>query len=122
MLVLSRTPQESVIVSGLEGSCLITVLQVQGSQARLLISHSAASKPGVLDSWTTEIVLGATVQICEATQVKLLDVREDKVRIGINVSPETSVHRLEVWNAMQRENRRSWPDEEDGPAGSRVPR
>jgi carbon storage regulator len=38
--------------------------------------------------------------------VTIVDIRGDKVRLGITVPPEVPVHRQEVWEAIQRENRR----------------
>jgi carbon storage regulator len=55
--------------------------------------------------------------------VTIVDVRGDKVRLGIEAPREISVHRREVYDAIQRENRRAaqiQPDEArqigDGPA------
>lgn len=122
MLVISRMRQESVMISGPEGGCLVTVLQARGKEASLLISHAAASKPGVLDSWTAQLVLDAAVQVGSTAEVALVDVREEKARLGINALKATAVHRLEVWEAIRQEGRRGPGGEESGPAGSRVPR
>ena len=55
--------------------------------------------------------------------VTIVDVRGDKVRLGIEAPREIPVHRREVYEAIQRENRRSaniQPDDArqigDGPA------
>jgi hypothetical protein len=55
--------------------------------------------------------------------VTLVDVREEKARIGVVASKESAVHRLEVWEAIKRgNNRAAGSDPEDGLSGSPVPR
>jgi carbon storage regulator len=39
--------------------------------------------------------------------VTILDVRGDKVRLGIDAPREVSVHRREIYEAIQRENRQA---------------
>lgn len=39
--------------------------------------------------------------------ITIVDVRGDKVRLGIDAPTEIPVHRQEVYDAIQRENRRS---------------
>jgi carbon storage regulator len=39
--------------------------------------------------------------------VTIVDVRGDKVRLGIEAPLEISVHRQEVYDAIQRENRKA---------------
>jgi carbon storage regulator len=39
--------------------------------------------------------------------VTIVDIRGDKVRLGINAPTEIPVHRQEVYEAIQRENMRS---------------
>lgn len=46
-----------------------------------------------------------TIMIGDVIEITVVDIRGDKVRLGINAPPEISVHRKEVWEAIQRENR-----------------
>lgn len=39
--------------------------------------------------------------------ITVVDIRGDKVRLGINAPTEIPVHRQEVYEAIQRENQRS---------------
>jgi carbon storage regulator len=39
--------------------------------------------------------------------VTIVDIRGDKVRLGIEAPQDVPVHRQEVYDAIQRENRRS---------------
>ena len=39
--------------------------------------------------------------------VTIVDVRGDKVRLGITAPQDTTVHRQEVYDAIQRENRKA---------------
>jgi carbon storage regulator len=41
--------------------------------------------------------------------VTVVDVRGDKVRLGVDAPGEVTVHRLEVYEAIQRESRKSGP-------------
>ena len=40
-------------------------------------------------------------------QITVVDIRGDKVRLGIEAPAEISVHRKEVFDAIQRENRKA---------------
>jgi len=46
-----------------------------------------------------------TIMIGDEIEITVVDIRGEKVRLGINAPPEISVHRKEVWEAIQRENR-----------------
>ena len=46
-----------------------------------------------------------SIAIGDDVVVTVIDVRGDKVRLGINAPKEISVHRKEVYDAIRRENR-----------------
>ena len=48
-----------------------------------------------------------SIIIGDNVQVTIVDIRGDKVRLGIEAPAEISVHRKEVFDAIQRENRRA---------------
>jgi carbon storage regulator len=37
-------------------------------------------------------------------EITVIDIRGDKVRLGIEAPKEVPVHRLEVWEAIKRQN------------------
>lgn len=45
-----------------------------------------------------------TIMIGDNVEVTVVDIRGDKVRIGINAPRSIGVHRKEIWDAIQREN------------------
>ena len=123
MLVLSRMREESIVVSDSDGGCVLTVLQVRGGEVSLLVSHRSAAKPGALNTWTARLARDDSFKVGTTAEVTLVDVREERARIGIDAPESADVHRLEVWEAIRREQRRgSGGDPEDGLSGSPVPR
>ena len=46
-----------------------------------------------------------SIMIGDNVQITIVDIRGDKVRLGIVAPTEISVHRKEVYDAIQRENR-----------------
>jgi carbon storage regulator len=46
-----------------------------------------------------------TIMIGDEIEVTVVDIRGDKVRLGISAPKEISVHRKEVYDAIRRENR-----------------
>lgn len=48
-----------------------------------------------------------SIIIGDNVQVTIVDIRGDKVRLGIVAPAEVSVHRKEVYDAIQRENRKA---------------
>ena len=47
--------------------------------------------------------LEETVVIGDDIEVKIVDVRGDKVRLGITAPKTVSIHRKEIYDAIQRE-------------------
>ena len=46
-----------------------------------------------------------TIVIGDDVEITVVDIRGDKVRLGINAPAEIPVHRKEVYEAIKRENR-----------------
>ncbi len=46
-----------------------------------------------------------TIMIGDDIEVTVVDIRGDKVRLGINAPKEISVHRKEVYEAIRKENK-----------------
>lgn len=48
-----------------------------------------------------------TIVIDDTIEITVVEIRGDKVRLGINAPKEVSVHRLEVKEAIDREKQRA---------------
>lgn len=48
-----------------------------------------------------------SIMIGDNVQITVVDIRGDKVRLGIVAPAEIAVHRKEVFDAIQRENRKA---------------
>ena len=46
-----------------------------------------------------------TIMIGDEVEVTIVDIRGDKVRLGISAPKEVTVHRKEVYEAIKRENK-----------------
>jgi len=64
-----------------------------------------------------------SIMIGDNVQVTIVDIRGDKVRLGIVAPAEIPVHRKEVYDAIQRENRKAAEvSTEDVPVVASPPR
>lgn len=45
-----------------------------------------------------------TIMIGDEIEISIVDIRGDKVRLGINAPTRIAVHRKEVYDAIKREN------------------
>lgn len=48
-----------------------------------------------------------SIMIGDEVMITIVDIRGDKVRLGIDAPAEIPVHRLEVYEAIKRENAKS---------------
>ena len=121
MLVLSRKKNEIIIVGE---DILIVVVEIRGDRVRLGVNapryipvhrrevfeairrnETAASMPSVDPGNTAGASVSSAGSGCVV--VTVVDIRGDKVRLGIDAPTEIPVHRREVWEAIQRENARA---------------
>ena len=64
-----------------------------------------------------------SIMVGDNVQITIVDIRGDKVRLGIVAPTEIPVHRKEVYDAIQRENRKAaGGSNEDLPARGPAPR
>lgn len=48
-----------------------------------------------------------SIMIGDNVEITIVDIRGDKVRLGISAPPQIAVHRKEVYDAIQRENQKA---------------
>lgn len=48
-----------------------------------------------------------SIMIGDDVMITIVDIRGDKVRLGIDAPAEVPVHRLEIYEAIKRENRKA---------------
>ena len=61
-----------------------------------------------------------SIVIGDNVVVTIVDIRGDKVRLGIEAPGEVTVHRQEVYEAIQRENRKPSQRQGGGPPAQAV--
>ena len=62
-----------------------------------------------------------TIMIGDDIELTVVDIRGDKVRLGIKASPHIPVHRKEVYEAIRRENKQAVQMADDQLANVRPP-
>lgn len=53
-----------------------------------------------------------SIMIGDKVEISIIDVRGDKVRLGISCPRSISIHRKEIWEAMQREKKKKENEKE----------
>jgi carbon storage regulator len=106
MLVLTRQEDESIVIGdGIE----LMVGHVGGGTAELQIdapSGVSVTKDGEPYNRSGEdLYRDEVVDVGKDVTVIVVDIRGDRVRLGIEAPGEIPVHRREVFEAIQRENR-----------------
>lgn len=104
MLVLTRQVGESILI-GDDVEIIVALITPQG--ATLTFRHtSPGGRERHEDSLTRELLLRQVVNLPVVGTCELVDLREDRVRLGISGVPkEVTVHRREVYEAIRREKR-----------------
>ncbi len=117
MLVLSRKPDESLIV----GDITVTVTKIEDLSVTVTMS-AGAPFPAATDTeveaakqastelivepkseWSFVIERDRFVAFGDNCVLSLVDVRGDKVRLGVDAPRHVPVHRKEVYDAIQRQ-------------------
>lgn len=62
-----------------------------------------------------------SIMIGDNVEITIVDIRGDKVRLGIIAPSQIAVHRKEVYEAIQRENQKAASVEADGLAAITPP-
>lgn len=70
------------------------------TQARMPLNLRRESQVLVLSRQRDEVIM-----IGDNIEVTVVDIRGDKVRVGINAPKEIAVHRKEVYDAIRRQER-----------------
>jgi len=124
MLVLSREVGTAIIIDVAGETATITVLKLDPRHRSIFVRIAGREwGDGRPLAEPVEVSADAPVDIGNDVHLSLVDLRESKARVGITAPSNAMVHRLEVYQDIQRENRaarRHGP--EDGPAGAAVPR
>ena len=61
-----------------------------------------------------------SIMIGDDIEITIVDVRGDKVRVGINAPRQVSVHRKEVYEAIRRENEEGAATEKPNGSNSKT--
>src|SRR5262245_46252274 len=99
MIILSRQVGESIVIGQPPVQWRVTVCKISGDRVRLGIDspdRRVASDP-------SPVSRANSIQLSPDIAVTIVDIRGDKVRLGIEAPPTYSVHRLEIWEAIQGE-------------------
>ena len=65
--------------------------------------------------------IGEEIVIGDDIVVKLVDIRGDKARFGITAPPHITVHRKEVYDAIQKENQAAAEQKTPNPTTGQTP-
>jgi carbon storage regulator CsrA len=96
MIVLSRERNETVMIGE---SLLVTVMLVRGDRVTLEVEDQERSQTS-----THELERDQELLLRGDCRVRVVDIRAEKVRLGVVAPRQLSVHRKEVWEALRREN------------------
>ncbi|MFI5380997.1 MAG: carbon storage regulator [Tepidisphaerales bacterium] len=121
MFVLRRQKGESVMIGD---DLMVTVSTITDASALVRVSRRALGGRirAFEDVSQTWLKRDDSIPLGHDASCTLVDIVGDKVRLGLEAPLAVSVHRKEVYDAIQRENRRGLDDDDDYTIGSPVPR
>ncbi|HVV99179.1 MAG TPA: carbon storage regulator [Planctomycetaceae bacterium] len=108
MLVLRRAPDESLVIGDeylvtvTAVSCQQVTLQVRFAPDIALRRHDPAFQPDLERSYTLSV--HESLLFGDHSRLTIIDAHDHRTRIGIDVPTKTSVHRLEVYEAIRKVN------------------
>jgi carbon storage regulator CsrA len=104
MFVISRQAGEMIMIGD---DVVVTVESLRGKSVTLDVRHTSAGGRLTLDdSFRRDVGVDDSIDLPVPAVCSVVDIRGDKVRLGIVAPKEVSVHRKEVYDAIRRENRR----------------
>jgi carbon storage regulator len=104
MLVISREVGESIVIEQPPDRWILTVAEVSGDRVNLGITSRDGREP-------PDRKLPHAIELSENIKISIVDVRGDKVRLGIEAPKQTIVQRLEIYELIRR------GDDDDGTSG-----
>jgi carbon storage regulator CsrA len=102
MVVLSRQAGESIVIGQTPEQWIVTVHGISGDKVRVGIASPVGS---TLHTSPRSVELSQDVKAIQISQdilAAIVDICGDKVRIAVQAPKTCSVHRLEVFEAIQR--------------------
>lgn len=112
MLLLGRQQNHGIVFIDGERIIEVVVLEIRGKSVTLdvheLLANSRAQPSIAIGTLKT----GESFTVEPGVSVQVVDVRAEKVILGINAPREWGVHRREVWDAVKRERRPRGDDPE----------
>ena len=105
-LVVSREKDQSMMIGH---DLRVTVLRVRGERALVVTSRrrATARQPNWAESDPKWLEVGQTLDVDHDVRFQVTDIRAEQVRLGFSLPPTLQLHRQEVYDAIQRENRRA---------------
>ena len=118
MLVLSRQHNEALVIGD---DLLIIVDRIHADFAEFRLVRGPVNMPGEHKLQEFHLREGEEFQIAEDVGFTLVQMREEKIRVGVSSPADMAVHRKELYDAIHRDERRRG-DDSGGLLGAPVPR
>ena len=109
MLVLSRGRSESIMIGD---EYVVTPLRIRDEGVTIVVSRELGDER--FDASIHTLARDQFIDIDERVRVTVIDVRDERVRFGVEAPASLPVHRLEVYEQIKRENRNPPHDKNRG--------